>query len=485
MDDPGDNTAILAASRDNCRFIAMTLTFSPTAIIPNGDMVNATKLPEDSSIRIYMRAPMNPGAAGNGLHNAITKDILTTNPVNILNMFGAVTFLALKTGQIPLRDHYDAWLREQFNQTYFSAMAQIALMVYIGRDIATETLKQRFHRLAQKKWDPYSRKNIYRSVGEFHNDLLALLEETKGMTETTIADQVPELDSIFYHGLVPRLKDKTSLAALTQHAASTNLGENLAHLQAIVEDAKVAEREINQIVQITTSHNQYRRSAVGTNPHHAAGGNTFLLSQNVTSPSNRSEGSYSGVGIHGAMSDIFRGNATASFDNMEDSKPAARQPVVDDAVSTFTMTMVSNVEAALCRSSGTSAPNQCWGCETLYENSAHLFRDCPNKHDPKVQENFKKNLEEYLQRRQKRRFEPSNYRKDGFASKKAASLFNTIMAESIDGTTRETLVANFLVETTLHGEKGPNIHMGTRKRTKGEERPSIQPDLSFPFLARG
>ena len=387
--------------------------------------------------------------------------------------------MSLKNGQIPLRDNFDAWLTEQINRTYFFGMAQIARTVYIGRDIATETLKQRFHRLSQKKWDHYARKNVYRTVGEFHNDLLSLLEETKSMDEATIADQVPELDSVFYHGLVPRLKEKNELAVLTQHAVSTNLGENLRHLQEIVEAAKVAEREINQIVQISTSQNQFRRQAVGVSPHRAVGGNTFLSAQGVASPSARSEASYSGSGIHNAMSGIFSGNATESFDNMEDSKPAARQPAADDTV--FAWTLVSNVEAALRRSSGTSAPNQCWGCESIYENSAHIFRDCPHKHDARVQENFKKNLDEYLKRRQNRKFDPNNYKSDGFATKKAASLFNTIMADSTDGNVRKALIGSFLVETSIHGEEGPNIHMGTRKRTKKDDQPTSQDNVSFPF----
>ena len=61
IDDAADNTIILAASRAACRFIAMTLTFTPTAVVPNGAMINAAELPEATSIRIYFRAPMNPG----------------------------------------------------------------------------------------------------------------------------------------------------------------------------------------------------------------------------------------------------------------------------------------------------------------------------------------------------------------------------------------------------------------------------------------
>jgi hypothetical protein len=93
--------------------------------------------------------------------------------------------------------------------------------------------------------------------------------------------------------------------------------------------------------------------------------------------------------------------------------------------------LLSNAEQALRQSSGTNAPLKCWGCQGIHEDDQHLFWDCPCKLHLNIQANFQKNLQEYLQRKraaeQKQRFDPNNWKKDGFASPKATSLFNGIL----------------------------------------------------------
>jgi hypothetical protein len=78
-----------------------------------------------------------------------------------------------------------------------------------------------------------------------------------------------------------------------------------------------------------------------------------------------------------------------------------------------------------------------------------LFRDCPRKLHLNIQANFQKNLQEYLQKKraaeQKQRFDPNNWKKDGFASPKATSLFNGIL-EAPNTTSRQHLVAEFVYE---------------------------------------
>ena len=101
-------------------------------------MVNAAHLPAASQTCIYFRAPQN--AAGGGLLNAITKNILTTQPENIFQLVNRPPFLAVKQGHIPLKDVFDAWLQEQLNHAYFFAMKQIGKHLYIGQEIPTESL---------------------------------------------------------------------------------------------------------------------------------------------------------------------------------------------------------------------------------------------------------------------------------------------------------------------------------------------------------
>jgi hypothetical protein len=210
-------------------------------------MVNVDTLPEAASIQIYFRAPLD----ANGLHANLTKDMLVNHPEQIFLTFVNTVFTSIKHGQIPMKDVFDAWMSEQINKTYFYAMGQIAHKMFIGAEIATNTLKQQFHKLSQRRWNNVTRKNDFLSVNEFFNEIVALTNEAKHLDPANVADQVPKLDSIFYQGLVPRLKEKASLATLTQHQPSTNLGENLSRLQAIVDAAKEVEKEINQIVAIS------------------------------------------------------------------------------------------------------------------------------------------------------------------------------------------------------------------------------------------
>ena len=77
-------------------------------------MVEAAQLPTASQLRIYFRAPQN---AGGGLLNAITKDMLLNHTTDIFRLVGVPSFLAIKHGQIPNKDVYDAWIEDQCNQT--------------------------------------------------------------------------------------------------------------------------------------------------------------------------------------------------------------------------------------------------------------------------------------------------------------------------------------------------------------------------------
>ena len=89
-----------------------------------------------------------------------------------------ISFMAIKHGHIPLKDVFDAWIEDCWNQVYFMAMAQIAKTMYIGEEVATDTQKQRFHNLSQRKYDRVLRKAEYLSVSEFHSKIVGLLNET-------------------------------------------------------------------------------------------------------------------------------------------------------------------------------------------------------------------------------------------------------------------------------------------------------------------
>ena len=80
INDLANANMVRADSRAACRWIGLTMTFEPQGIIPQGDMIDAAKLPAGSSLRVYLRAPAN---AGGGLLNAISKAMLVNTPEQI------------------------------------------------------------------------------------------------------------------------------------------------------------------------------------------------------------------------------------------------------------------------------------------------------------------------------------------------------------------------------------------------------------------
>ena len=518
IDDPADPNGILDASRAACRWIGLTLTFAPQNAIANGRMVAVDQLPEAASIRIYMRAPTDD----QGLHASITKAILTTTPAQILQMFVNSVFTAIKHGQIPMKDVFDSWMSEQIHQTYFAAMGQLAFKMFIGVEVATDTLKQRFHRLSQRRWNNATRKNDFLSVNEFYNEIVALTNEAKHLDPADVDAQVPELDGIFYQGLVSRLKEKATLAALTQHNPSTNLGENLSRLQAIVNAAKEVEKEINQIVAISTSTGQFRRtpiiaggSASSGNTYIAAalsgsadtmdasgtmsslstpvrvGDNTVLLTHN--SPQMQDVGIQNVV----TMNTVETAMTPIRYNTFGTSMTPDRVGTLQAGVTYLQVpaqnldnvfSLLSNAEQALRRSSNTNAPLQCWGCQGLHPDANHLYRDCPHRMNDAVQANFQKNLQEYLQRKKaarESRFDPNDWKKDGFASAKASSLFNGIVDAS-NGPSREYLVAEFVHENnkcapTSLEKRVARTRKAARLNEDGDRGPGVgQPAVALP-----
>jgi hypothetical protein len=71
----------------------------------------------------------------------------------------------------------------------------------------------------------------------------------------------------------------------------------------------------------------------------------------------------------------------------------------------------SVAEEALKNSSGMRVPIKCFGCDRLpkhAENAFHLWRNCPNKADKIVWENFQKSWKEFRERKQARQEQKRN-----------------------------------------------------------------------------
>ena len=442
IEDPADANVVLAASRASCRFIGLTLTLDPRRIIPQGTMVDAAALPHATTLRIYFRAPQN--AAG-GLLNAVTKDMLTQSPADILRVQGMPVFLAVDRGTLPVREAFDRWILDQRNHIYFEAMVQIARKSYIGTEVITETLQHRIRAVNQREWDPIAKKNKYWSANELHAKMASMVGETHNMTPDQIQQEVPELDRIFYYALVPTLQQCQEIARLLNHPPSTNLGENLTRLQAIVDATKIEEIRINQIARISAQ-NSYRRYPIADNAANRQGARTFAAQpvSNVNTPERF---------IAETAATFPQQASPSAYAAVPPAIPVAASapsPVPQDGVTVFALTMLSNAERALRESSNSNAPLMCWGCGGVKANSDHLYKDCPYKADPVVQQNFKQKLDEYLTRRKKERFNPQTYKKDGFVTKMAVTLFNDICSDSLQGDSRTRLIESFVSECTLH-----------------------------------
>ena len=215
---------------------------------------------------------------------------------------------------------------------------------------------------------------------------------------------VPELDRAFFNALTDQLQKKQRLAAMVgAHARSADYGANITHLQNLVEAAVEGEQSIKDIIQIASP--RYGRNAIGGGSHMATTDGTTLLAT----------GDQEAVG---APHDLQAIRGTIPMHSPVRAPP----PQTQASNGIDAMVLLSNAEAALRKSSGTNAPNQCWGC-----GGPHVFRDCPRKNEPEVQEQFKKGLQEFLDKKEERRrtpFEPNHYKRDGFPTKKSVALFN-------------------------------------------------------------
>ena len=72
--------------------------------------------------------------------DAISKAMLVNTPAQIFQLVGVQTLMAIKQGHTPMKDIFDNWMDDQYNQTYFKAMTMVADKMYIGKEVATDTL---------------------------------------------------------------------------------------------------------------------------------------------------------------------------------------------------------------------------------------------------------------------------------------------------------------------------------------------------------
>ena len=426
INDPAAAANILAATRTACRWISMTLTYSPRRATPTGNSIDRNNLPEASTVRVYIRAPQEPGG---GLLNAITRDDVERNPDRVIRRAGVAgappVYHILKSGTVPLEDNFTDWMELNLDKTYFYASEMIATKNYIGDEVATDTLRQRFLKISQRKWNPKTKKPMFLTANQLYQEINLLVNECRGMSPAEVAENVPELDILFYNALLKKMQ-VPMLARLTKHGASASLGQNIQRLDAILSKAHDQERNLNEIVTVAAGTKYNRAIAeVGGSPASRSGARAFAASVQEQVDAAAEQGGMGNVSCLPVGTVLTQGEV-------------------------FALTCISSVEKSIRDAASTNAPVECWGCKGIHSDCQHLFKDCPYKHEIPVQKNFRTNLDAFMKQRNQNRFNPNHYKRDGFVTKRASDLYNDIGNPTVSASSRADLVNAFVAEVCAY-----------------------------------
>jgi hypothetical protein len=135
---------------------------------------------------------------------------------------------------------------------------------------------------------------------------------------------------------------------------------------------------------------------------------------------------------------------------------------------TTNLVLLSSEEQAMRQASGMKAPITCWGCQGIEryngKGSAHSYRECPNKGDPEVVENFKINLQKWRDSRDGRGGAPRNtgaYGKErnwsalGYQSREQHDMMLQITDPETSKTARRAMIAALLTQKEGPTESSP------------------------------
>ena len=464
-----------ADSRAQCRWISMTLSFSPRNCYVNGGTIDPTALPDTSSIRIFIRAPQTAGGAAGagGLRDTLTKAALSTG-AGLLGLFityaaGIQVYAATPTN-FPQTDIFERWLKNQQMKTYFFGMVQCIRHRYIGSVMATDTITQRFYALRQTVWSPQEKRMVILPITELHNQFFKLISEA---TDNGNGHILPELDQVFYNCLIKEHRN-SQIARKLQHPASVNLNDNITRLQIIVNATMENEEHIRQMIKFSgrntmTGRTQFRPAGSA----HPPDNNTFLTTTtNPLADAPPGETEYEDLTVLG---DGYGTPPTPKRAKQDSEDPHFQAVTFSDEVLRLTtpsvvqeyLVLMSNAEKAMREASGLNAPLRCWGCQGLFPDDTHLFKDCPRKDVKEVATQFHKRLLEFRVSRKQgsATFQPNRYKKLGFPTRHSVVLFNRITEEELSATDRTVLLSQLVQEFTPDAEEPRGIAGRTRAAT--------------------
>lgn len=440
---------ISAANRRNTKWIRMQLTFRPRSTNAGALGIDPQLFPNSSIVPVYLKA----FRTDDELDLLITHDLLRDDPAAMVEIYfesGADFELGQlhRTNNVPDIDMHDRWLREQKSKTKYETLKQLIEPVYVGELEGTETVSKRLYKINQRYYDESTKAYAFSNVEELNQKFQGVLQE---IDPAEPPEDLPDICQLFFQATTKNLQDRT--VRLLPNGAPVSFNHNLARLNAFVIEVIRQEKEIKSLINIA------RRASTPARVNRAqhTSGRTFMSSDRPTTPQANSfeltatgtntgwhsasppmENTYVPIqgGQHIVLPRVF---LAAPNDNPETTQ-------IKTALK-HTLTALSLAEQALRDASGSRFPIQCFGCAGLpnYENKCtHLFKDCPHKEDPSVMDNFKKNLQEYRDRRNNQR--PRTWRQSGYPNRTMAALVKKLA----DPTTPENSTLTLLTE--LHSE---------------------------------
>ena len=403
----------------NTFIAARNLIIDPTEF----PSLNPTSFPLTVNFVTYVSLPR----VGNLIHPEIDYDILTSDPqvlmATMATMQIEVVLMAIGRGsRSPTAEAAEQFLKEYYNKTRFAALGQLLRPLYVGKMVGLESLGQRLQALTMTQHNPGGNGLTFLTVQELFQQYQTHLAEVD--TEGREGDNLPCLTTLFYTALSRQLKQK--LEDQVPPMPPTTFANNVNRLIVFVHAAKKAESDLRSVAAIASSAARRSQPIVRTAPRQNIP-NTF------------------------AVGSTFMGISTGESEGYDIVFPKYSTETELRELYCTNLVLLSSAEQAMRQASGMKAPLLCWGCEGLAKfngkDNAHNYRDCPNKQDPEVVQNFLTNLQKYRDGKKNRTstYGPSpadrNWSALGYSSKEQYSTLQQIVDPTTSKQARKALIA--------------------------------------------
>lgn len=437
---------VTAAHRRNGRYIQFNTTISARNTPINVNEFPTLKphlFPQPVNFTAHITLPRQ----GNLIHEAVDADLLASPVSEVIDTLSQIQEIVMmkvgKHGRVPNAEAAETYLKDYYNRTKFDAIAQLLDPLYVGRMVGLTSLGQRLQAL---NMTIHRNGNMeFLSVQELFTQYQTHLAELD-TGNPTAGNDLPCLTTLFYNALSRRLKMKLEETVPT--TPPTSYANNLNRLLSFVTAAKKAEGELQTIAAVASNAARRSNPAIRTVPR----GN---ISQKAF-PSTRT-----------FMATTYRPDQES--DAEEDVViPAYKDEDELRELYTTNLVLLSSAEQAMRQASGMKAPITCWGCQGIErydgKGSAHSYRECPNKGDPEVVENFKANLQKWRDSRDGRGGASRNtgaYDKErnwsalGYQSREQHDMMLQITDPETSKTARRAMIAALLTQKEGTTESSP------------------------------